>query len=163
MSRIYYDWDVDYRALALQMGQERQAIRSKRGFAFLEELEQALLALRPRRLVADVLCDQQGEVCALGAVARQRLVAQGASWAEAEAALQPYSEPEDWADGEPDDGATGYAVATLGISRTLAWLIQEANDGPEDWPHRTPEQRYDFVRGQVRRMLEGKLPVDRLP
>ena len=162
MSRITYNDELDNRQLGLQMGREKQAIRSKRGRAFLLELEQALLALRPKRLIADVLCDQQGEVCALGAVARQRLVAEGASWAEAELFLCPYDGPEPWFDEEPDLDAGDYAVNALGISDTLAWLIQEANDDPEG-PSRTPEERYGFVLRQVQRMLKGQSPMDRLP
>ena len=162
MSRIIYNECMDNRELGLQMGRDAQAIRGKRGQAFLRELEAALLSLTPRRLIVDVLCDQQGEVCALGAVARKRLVTQGATYAEAELALCPDNDPEPYFWEDPDDDTTEYAVKVLGLSATMAWLIQEANDDPEG-PSRTPEQRYDYVLGQVRRMLEGKLPVDRLP
>lgn len=162
MSRIEYDEDMHRAGIALQLGREKQAISSKRGRAFLLELERVLVAMRPQRLISDVLCDQQGEVCALGAVARSRLVQQGVSWAEAELALCPYNGPDPWLDGEPDLDAGRYAMKHLGITATMAWLIQEANDDPIG-PHRTPEQRHTYVLGKVRAMIAGRLPVGRLP
>lgn len=157
MSRICYNEDLDLRQLGLQFGQEVRAVRGKRGQTFLAELEQVLLNLYPRRLIANYLCDDKGEVCALGAVARHRLMESGASWAEAELALQA---EDPWDEG--DQEAVEYAVNTMGLSLTLAWLIMEANDDPEG-PPRTPEECHQWVLRQVQRMLQGKLPVDRMP
>ena len=160
MSRINYDESMDDGALALQMGREVQTIRGKRSRAFLRELEGYLLEMHPKRLIEGQLCDDEGEVCALGLPLRERMVRlEGMSYAEAAAMIR--TKFGDW--DEAEYGVTAEVTAELGISKTLGWLVVEANDDEGMWPHRTPEERWKYVLRQVRKMLEGKPPVDRLP
>ena len=154
MNRIEYTEFMQDRDLALQMGREKRVLQGKPGQAVLRELEEVLLAMRPRRLITDWLCDQEGEVCALGGLARARLLRQGVSLTEAEMVLRP-AEPTNW-EWDWDTNVQDYAVNELGLSRTLAWLIMEANDDPEG-PSRTPEQRYQHVLGKVQGWLAGKV------
>lgn len=53
-------------------GQVESAIRGKSGQKFLKELVRALDALPEKKLVSESLQEQDGAVCALGAVARAR-------------------------------------------------------------------------------------------
>ena len=152
MGRIEYDESVTGTEIALQVGRERRTIRGKRGHAFLVRLEQALLDMSPRQLIVDQLCDEEGKVCALGLMARKALLDQGLTYAEANGILwdKAYCDPEE------------YAIEHLNISRTLAWLVMEANDDPEAALVRTPEQRWRYVHDQVCKMVRGE-GVDRLP
>ena len=155
MSRIEYSDSMSDQQVALQMGRDKHTVRGKVSQAFLAELEQYLLRMNPKRLISGVLCNEDGEVCALGLVAKHRLLQQGFTHAGTMVAL---TLPDD----DDDDYSTlNYAVDELGISRTLAWLVMEANDDPGGRLC-TPEQRYAWVLAEVRRMKQGQLP-SRLP
>ena len=158
MSRIEYSEYSEYWEMNLQVGREKQTVRGKVSQAFLAELEQYLLRMNPKRLISGVLCNEDGEVCALGLVAKHRLLQQGLTHAETVATLALPWPTDDY---DIDTGALDYAVDKLGISRTLAWLVMEANDDPEGWRH-TPERRYKWVLAEVRRMKQGQSP-SRLP
>ena len=71
MSRSNYTDDCDdYLALGRYRGVVRSAMRGKRGQALLIALRDALDALPEKRLIADEMVDEDGEVCALGAAGR---------------------------------------------------------------------------------------------
>lgn len=72
MSRSGYSNDCDYQwQYALWRGTLMSSIRGKRGQAFLAELVAALESMPQKRLIAASLV-QDGEVCALGALAMKR-------------------------------------------------------------------------------------------
>jgi hypothetical protein len=66
MSRSGYSDDCDY--INLWSGAVERAIRGYRGQYLLWRLRDALDAMPVKRLIADVLATEAGEVCALGAV-----------------------------------------------------------------------------------------------
>ena len=132
---------------ALDMGRwernSRAVLRSKRGQQALRELEAALLALPVKRLVADDLClpvaiTDDGEViyrvCAIGALGLHRGIdpASMAEWNE-----------------EGREGTVGMGES-LGLRRTLAWVIGETNDRIY---RETEEQRYERVLQWIRDVL----------
>lgn len=130
MSRSGYSDDCDGRELALWRGAVNQAIKGKRGQAFLREALVALDAMPEKRLTTDSLHEPEtGEFCTLGAV--------GAARGMDMAPLQ-YSERE------------GVAKA-FGISPALAAEIMFENDDHDSWCLRpgTPEQRWERMRAWV--------------
>lgn len=70
MSRSGYSDDCEN--IALYRNAVDRATYGKRGQAFLKELVATLEAMPEKRLVADVLVEDTGEVCALGAVCKAR-------------------------------------------------------------------------------------------
>lgn len=143
MSRHGYSDDMDDN---LAMGRWRaavnSAIRGKRGQAFLRELLAALDALPEKKLIAEELVEQDGQVCALGAVGKARGLDMSAI------------DPTDY---DSIDGHFGIANA---MAREIIWINDEVNG---DWfetegpPHRwhaprrhyvppTPEKRFEQVR-----------------
>lgn len=125
MSRSGYSDDCDDQ---LQFGRWRgvvaSAIRGKRGQAFLKEMLAALDALPEKKLIAHSL-EVEGDVCALGAVARARRV--------------------DVSMLDPEDYET--VAGTFGIATPLAQEIVFMND--EAFWRSTPEQRFQNVRDWV--------------
>ena len=158
MSRIHYNDELSPSQLGLQIGRELRTIQGNQSQAFLRALEQYLLTMHPKRLIENVLCDENGEVCVLGLALERRLVQRGMTYAEAELILDPRRtwDEEDW-------DSFIYAAKELGVSETLAWLLMEANEDDEFGPKRTPEERYVYVLKQVRKMLKGELSAVRLP
>src|ERR1700722_1111238 len=71
MSRSGYNDDCEQWALICWRGAVNSAIKGARGQAFLAELIAALDALPEKRLIATEL-EQEGAVCAIGAVGRAR-------------------------------------------------------------------------------------------
>jgi hypothetical protein len=117
-----------------------RSIKSKKGQAALRELEQALLALPSKRLIAHELEDAEGEVCAIGALAKYRKHA-------------PHADPE-W--------EMEQVGVELGMPQMVAWRVVALNDVDIDFyydrkEHRcvsyTPEERYERVLAQVRKWL----------
>jgi len=72
MSRSGYSDYCDGWDLIRWRGAVAQAIRGKRGQAFLREMIAALDAMPEKRLIAHELQTASGEVCAMGAVGRLR-------------------------------------------------------------------------------------------
>lgn len=163
-------------------GNVRRAVAGKKGRAFFQELEAALVALPEKRLTSGALTRAprtmevngfevlrfipeeylgRGEYCALGAVCLKRDLDQGIPRMES---LKRHDDT----DGEDDDegGFSNFekieeAAAGLKISTPLAYAVVEQNDfnGPHD---ETPEQRYERVLAWVRRKInststEGKV------
>lgn len=161
------DWDEDsQRRWALAQGRIHRAVHGRPGQAALRELEAALLALPKPRLISGELC-RDGEVCALGAIALYRQVRQGYPWEEAAAILQQrtYQEPvygedfdeDGWIDCTDQARDTAdWAVRELGLTFTLAYAIEEANDEGL-WYGASPEQRFRYVLRWVRDRLSAEL------
>lgn len=72
MGRSGYSEDLDNWDLIKWRGQVASAIRGRRGQRFLVDLIEALDALPKQELITEELVTEEGEVCALGAVAKAR-------------------------------------------------------------------------------------------
>ena len=72
MSRSGYSDDCDGWAMIRWRGAVTSAIRGKRGQQALRDLLAALDALPEKRLAADALVSDDGEMCALGALGKAR-------------------------------------------------------------------------------------------
>ncbi len=73
MSRISYSDEEDVPGqFALFQANCRRSLQGKAGQIALRELEAALLALPDKRLIAEKLIDADGEVCAIGALAKYK-------------------------------------------------------------------------------------------
>lgn len=117
-------------------GAVKAAMRGKRGQAFLREMADALDAMPEKKLERDVLVDQSGECCAMGAVA----IARGLDTSKV----------------DPDDRED---VAELfGIAPALAAEIAFEND--ECWGTRSSEDRWRYMREWVRSRIEGDGELD---
>ena len=153
----------------------RRSLKSKAGQAALKRLEAALVAMPEKRLIAGKLVASEGQVCAIGALAK------------AEGKLPEPDEDgypdEDWEDDDENDTAD-FAEGSLGFPRLVAWKVVEQNDihndtvwelapgplnqyespyrGPDDKGYgrahirpMTPEERYDkmlaWVQAQIQR------------
>lgn len=127
-----YDDDADYNNAGwLWMRAVENAIKGKRGQAFLREMLAALESLPEKRLIAEDL-ELDGEVCAIGSVGRKRGLD-----------MKPL-DPED-----PDAIAKAF-----GIARALVAEIEYQNDDDFAYSNETPERRYErvvkWVREQIR-------------
>jgi hypothetical protein len=130
MSRSGYSDDIDdHWAFICWRGAVASALRGKRGQAFVKEMLAAFDRLEHQRLISGEL-EQEGEVCALGAVGKTRGM--------------------DMSEIDPDDheGIAG----TFGIPHALACEIMFQNDEAGPWKE-TPEDRY----ARVRRWLEWNI------
>lgn len=137
MSRSGYSEDCDGWDLIRWRGAVASAIRGNRGQAFLREMLDALKALPNKRLIARELESNEGEVCALGAVARTRgLDIKGI---------------------DPEDGET--VAEKFGIARALAQEIVFENDEDYSWNQCTPEERYSRMVSWIEQNLK---PVQNL-
>ncbi len=72
MSRSGYNEDCDGWALIRWRGAVNSAIKGRRGQALLSEMAISLDAMPVKRLICDELISAEGEVCALGAVAKYK-------------------------------------------------------------------------------------------
>ncbi len=121
-------WD-DCWAMIRYRGAVKSAIRGKRGQAFFRELLTSLDGLLAKRLIADDLVDEHGEVCALGSVA----IARGL-------------------DADSMDSTNHRAMAkTFDVARCLIKEIEWEND--DHCCGMTPEQRWQSVRDWVSRKI----------
>ncbi len=145
MSRSGYSEDLDNWALIRWRGAVESAIRGKRGQAILKELEAALLALPVKKLCKNDFADPESEtVCALGAVALKRKIAQGK---EMSVAIKEIAT-------EFPEGCEAKEVAgEFNIADALAKEITYINDEWGPWGC-TPEQRYQEVLAWVRENIE---------
>lgn len=138
MSRAGYHDDLgDEWALIRWRGAVASAIRGRRGQALLREMLSALDALPAPRLISDEL-EQDGEVCALGAVGRARSVD------------MRYIDAHDY----------GKIAKTLGVAEALVREVEFVND---DWywgyGDETPEQRFSRVRKWVAEQIRFPDPA----
>lgn len=132
MSRSGYTGDCDGFALVRWRGAVERAIRGKRGQALLREMAAALDAMPEKRLIAGKL-EQDGEVCALGAVGRARGL------------TMPTLDPE-------DDYKQRHILARMfDIAPAMAAEITYMND--EAWPSQAAEERW----ARMRKWMEGEI------
>lgn len=131
MGRSGYTDDCEGADLAMWRGTIASATRGKRGQQFFRDLVAALDAMPVKRLIANDL-EEEGEVCALGCLAK----AKGA-------ALEP-DDTEDY-----DKLGATFNIAPQLAQETM-WWNDEA--GPV---HRaeTPEQRWERVRAWAARNI----------
>lgn len=137
MSRSGYTEDVENNwDLIRYRGAVTQAIRGKRGQAFLREMLATLDAMPEKALVANEL-EMDGQVCAMGSVGAARGI--------------------DMSKIDPEDPET--VAKTFGIAESMAREIAYVNDEGGPWRgDETPEARFEWVR----KWIAGKL-CDELP
>jgi hypothetical protein len=122
------DSEEDQRRANLWQGAVKSAIRSKRGQTALREIHDILhcmFAVGNDRLIAGRLCDGEGQVCTLGALALHRMTPD-----DLEKSRKFWSEMSD------EDAACHSYVMTetieeglrMGLSSALASTIAERND-----------------------------------
>jgi hypothetical protein len=151
--RIGYSEDEDYPGqFELWQANCRRSLQGKAGQTALRELEQALLALPEKRLIAGELENAEGEVCAIGALVKYRGVEETKA--------------------DPDCDMEDVGVE-LGMPRLVAWKVVALNDmeidghyvmleGPiqsswsggghlQQFVPVTPEERYERVLAWVRK------------
>jgi hypothetical protein len=139
MSRSgYTDDDCEEYPLALWRGAVNSAIKGKRGQAFLRDLIAALESMPTKRLIDNEL-EENGEVCALGSVGRQRGLDM--------ASLDLW----DW----------GNLAKSFGIAEAMAREIMYVNDEAYWGPgHETPEARwqrmYEWAKSELTASSEGE-------
>ena len=136
MSRSGYSYDCDDWALIRWRGAVDKAILGTRGQHFLHDLRDALDAMPVKRLIKDAL-QQDGEVCALGAVGVKRGIDMSTI------------DPE-----ERDDVAAAFNIAPA-----LAAEVACVNDDDYDWVHESSEQRWQ----RVRRWVDDQIPKEMAP
>lgn len=161
MARIGYSEEEDYPGqFNLWQANCERSLRGKNGQAALRELEAALLALPDKRLIAQKMIDADGEVCAIGALAKYK---------GRDLLAEPHIGPDDEFEG---DGEMEEIGVELGMPRLVAWKVVSKNDieidghyerlpGPYRWPGEypqayvqvTPELRYTKMLAWVRRKL----------
>lgn len=132
MSRSGYQEDCgnDWQQI-MWRGAVTSAFRGRRGQAFMREMLVALDALPVKRLVKNNL-EENGEVCALGAVGKARGL--------------------DMNEIDPEDCES--VANEFDMSRAMACeIMYENDDGEAYWREETPEQRFE----RMRRWVESKL------
>jgi hypothetical protein len=134
------------------------AAKGKLGRAALLELEESLLALPEKRLIADEIMNEQGEVCAIGAMAKRRFDAAGDGpitmrrWYNKKRKVNVFPTVED-AKRHFDNGECGLTeelAEGMGMPHCLGWQIGILND---EGSARSPEQRYIQVLAFVQKLL----------
>lgn len=162
--RIGYSEDEDYPGqFELWQANCRRSMKGKAGQAALRELEAALLALPDKRLIAHKMIDAEGDVCAIGALAKHK---------GRDILAEPHIGPDDEFEG---DGEMEEIGVELGMPRLVAWKVVCENDinldgsnlvtleGPYRWPAEkpkvwvpiTPEVRYERMLAWVQRQLNN--------
>lgn len=134
MSRSGYSDDMDDNwALIRWRGAVNAAIKGKRGQALFREMAAALDAMPVKRLIANELVAKNGEVCALGAVAKVRAI--------------------DVSGVDPEDREM--VARKFDISEALAAEIMYENDNEFCYCNEEPEQRWKRVREWVAENLKA--------
>ena len=152
MSRHGYieDWDGDEDNLmqGRWAGRLKSAARGKRGQAFFRELIAALDAMPTKWLAPNSLETKDGEVCALGALARHR----GIDVKSLELG-DPYTEDPDegaeWEDSDWDKVAEVFDIAPT-LAREVMYTNDEVWTGKSDKPG---EIRWQKVRSWAARQI----------
>ena len=167
MSRFEGDFAIDDQDALLAAGRwiarKNKVLGGRPGRTALRELERALTLLPRRRLISGGLCENSGEVCAMGAWLFRKFVDDGmtprAAWKRLRASRAKSNEFQ-----QEELVATieaGHAV--LGITRTLAEVVAWMNDEEFGlFTHTTPEVLYSRMLEWVRRAMalpEGEVPV----
>jgi hypothetical protein len=168
--RIGYSEDEDYPGqFELWQANCRRSLQGKAGQAALRELEAALLAMPEKRLIANKMIDADGDVCAIGALAKHKgrdLIAETKAQL-ADIGIDRFDDDEIDGDGEMEE-----IGMELGMPRLVAWKVVCKNDveidghyetlpGPARWhgdrPQMyvpvTPEVRYQKMLAWVQRQI----------
>jgi hypothetical protein len=127
----------------------------KAGQAKLRELREALLALPEKRLIETRLADENGNVCALGALAVHHHVSQGADRVKVLAEMaEAVPDEGGWVDSWEAEEHTRSEAERCGCKLPLIVTVAYENDfGPS--LKETPEERYERMLGWVeKRILE---------
>jgi hypothetical protein len=127
MSRSGYTdgWEDNWQTI-MWRGAVESAFRGRRGQAFLKEMLEALDALPEKKLVDSAL-EENGAVCAMGAVGKKRGV--------------------DMSKIDPEDSAT--VAGTFNIAEAMAREIAYENDECFYNNTETPEKRFQRMRSWV--------------
>lgn len=133
MSRSGYSDDCDGWDLIRWRGAVAAAIRGRRGQELLHGLASALDAMPEKRLIAEKLINDRGEVCALGALGKACGRADAMRWIDPEDRKQ--------------------VAWFFGIAEALAAEVQYEND--ECGWNETPEARWRRMRAWVAQQIAG--------
>ena len=136
MSRANYSEDLEQWEIAMWRGQVASAIRGKRGQKFLRDLLVALDALPDKSLIRHELQNQDGEVCAIGALG----LAHGIDMSDLDSE-------------EPVSVAAAFDIAEQ-LAREVAYMNDEYYDTE------TPEARYVSMKKWVVSLIKSA-PVER--
>jgi len=134
MSRSGYSSCLDQWELIRWRGAVASATRGRRGQKLLRDLLAALDAMPEKRLIGEDLVDENGEVCALGALGQARGI---------DMTLLDSEEHEEMAD-------------IFDVSGALIREIEAEND--ECWGH-TPEMRWSWMRKWVAKQIKEETAV----
>lgn len=146
MSRITYAEEEDFPGQAELWDANRlRSLKGQKGQAALRELEAALLALPSKQLIADELEDAEGNVCAIGALARYK------NYGGSLELPEPKNEFEEHVVSD----AMIKVAGKLSVPRLVAISIIERNDDACAWKRddETPEQRYERILGWIRKQI----------
>ena len=129
------------------------------GQAKLRELRDALLALPEPRLIETRLADEQGNVCALGALALQHRVNHGEDRAKVLAEMAEAIRDEGgWVDSWDAEEQTREEAERVGCKLPLIVTVAWENDfGPSS--KETPEERYTRMLAWVEKRILDKEAV----
>ena len=131
MSRSGYS--DDYENLGLYRQAVHRATTGYRGQAFLRRLHDALNAMPVKRLITDAIKDENGEVCALGAV-------------DANLRSDDYT---------AEDLARHFGIATS-LAAEIVYMNDEYHRDVLRWrdgTDETPEQRWERMRAWVQKQI----------
>ena len=120
------DCDNDWQMI-MYRGAVASAFRGRRGQAFLKEMLAALDALPEPKLIAGELVEQDGAVCAMGAVAKARGI--------------------DVTGVHPENIET--VAAMMNVAEAMAREIAWENDQDWSYTNETPEARFQRMRAWV--------------
>jgi hypothetical protein len=142
MSRFHYDgWDGEGIHPLMWEQTCRNALKGRKGQLILHELRDALLSLPAPRLIQGAFA-KEGEVCALGALAKHRLDRGGTISIWGREAVSSLAALEEKMNGFlEDDEVTLDLGEWMGLKRALALAISYENDEGV-WYDETPEQRF---------------------
>lgn len=139
MSRVFAWDDEPYpNAAFLFQRSVENSINGKRGQALLREIEEALLMLPDKKLLASTVCED-GKVCALGAVAILRAIKNGQTYGIAAVELEYAAVNHGQGNYEKEDKMFKFLKGLLDIKHSLAWQLVFEND---EGNHPSPEMRY---------------------
>jgi hypothetical protein len=132
------DFGGEDNTLALYRQAVQRAIDGRRGQALLRKLRDALDAMPTKRLIADAIRNDAGDVCALGAL---------------DPNAPQYQEDDEWLTPSHAEKLAGY----FGIARALAAEIVYMNDEAFDWKAETPEARWSRMRQWVDEQIKREV------
>lgn len=141
--RISYSDEEDFPGqFFLWQANCERSLGGRLGQAALRELEAALVALPTKRLIANDLQTPEGDVCAIGALARHKGITPS---------------PEGNVRGFDPEYEMEEIGVECGMPRMVAWKAVEKND--IELGYVTPEERYTRMLDWVRSELSSRSPT----